>query len=135
MIKRFAIAFVLLVLVAGGLVGFNLFRDQAIKQFFANMQAPPATVSTTTVEPTTWTPAIDTIGTVNAARGVDLTVQTSGIVEDLLFSANDRVAAGATLLQLDDAIEQADLEASRTQAELDRQSLERAIELNKRGRR
>ncbi len=133
MIKRFAIAFVLLVLVAGGLVGFNLFRDQAIKQFFANMQAPPATVSTTTVEPTTWTPAIDTIGTVNAARGVDLTVQTSGIVEDLLFSANERVAAGATLLQLDDAIEQADLEASRTQAELDRQSLERAIELNKRG--
>jgi len=133
MIKRFVIAFVLLVLVAGGLVGFNLFRDQAIKQFFSTMQAPPATVSTTTVEATTWTPAIDTIGTVNAARGVDLTVQTSGIVEALLFSANERVNAGETLLQLDDEIEQADLEASKTQAELDRQSLERAIELNKRG--
>ena len=77
MIKRFIIAFVLLVLVAGGLVGFNLFRDQAIQQFFANMPMPPATVSTVTAEPTTWTPAIDTIGTVNAARGVDLTVQTS----------------------------------------------------------
>jgi membrane fusion protein (multidrug efflux system) len=41
MIKRFVIAFVLLVLVAGGLVGFNLFRERAIQQFFANMQAPP----------------------------------------------------------------------------------------------
>ena len=40
MIKRFIIAFVLVVLVVGGLVGFNLFRDQAIEQFFANMPRP-----------------------------------------------------------------------------------------------
>ncbi len=133
MIKRFAIAIVLLVLIGGGLVGFNLFRDQAIKDFFANMPVAPATVSTVTVEPSTWTPAIDTIGTVNASRGVDLTVQTNGIVERLAFSANQRVTEGATLLQLDDAIERADLEAAKTQAALDQQSLDRAIELNKRG--
>ena len=35
MIKRFLIAFVLLVIVCGGLVGFNLFRDHAIQQYFA----------------------------------------------------------------------------------------------------
>ena len=46
LIKRFIIAFVLLVLVAGGIVGFNLFRDQAIKDFFAGMKPPPVTVST-----------------------------------------------------------------------------------------
>src|SRR5690606_19317119 len=104
-----------------------------IKDFFANMPVAPATVSTVTVEPSTWTPAIDTIGTVNASRGVDLTVQTNGIVERLAFSANQRVTEGATLLQLDDAIERADLEAAKTQAALDQQSLDRAIELNKRG--
>jgi membrane fusion protein (multidrug efflux system) len=133
MIKRFLIAIVLLLLIGGGLVGFNLFRDQAIKDFFANMPVAPATVSTVTVEPTSWTPAIDTIGTVNASRGVDLTVQTSGIVQSILFQANQRVEEGATLVQLDDAIERADLEAAKTQADLDQQSLERAIELNKRG--
>ena len=133
MIKRFIIAFVLLVLVAGGLIGFNLFRDQAIQDFFANMPVAPATVSTVTVEPATWTPAIDTIGTVNASRGVDLTVQTSGIVETILFTANQRVEQGATLVQLDDAIEAADLEATKTQAALDQQSLQRAIELNEKG--
>ena len=74
MIKRFVIAFILLAVVAGGLVWFNFFRDQVIKDFFANMPVAPATVSTTTVEPTTWTPVIDTIGTVNAAQGVDLAV-------------------------------------------------------------
>lgn len=133
MVKRFVIAFILLVLVAGGLVGFNLFRDQAIQDFFANMPVAPATVSTMTVEPTTWTPAIDTIGTVNAARGVDLSVQTSGIVESILFTANRRVEEGATLVQLDDAIEQADLAAAKTQAALDQQSLQRAIELTEKG--
>jgi membrane fusion protein (multidrug efflux system) len=66
-------------------------------------------------------------------RGVDLTVQTSGIVQSILFQANQRVEEGATLVQLDDAIERADLEAAKTQADLDQQSLERAIELNKRG--
>jgi len=133
MIKRFIIVIIALVIVGGGLVGFNLFRDQAIKDFFANMPVAPATVSTVTVESGSWQPAIDTIGTVNAASGVELTVQTSGIVESIAFSANQRVNAGDTLVQLDDDIERADLEAAKTTAALDQQSLERAIELNKRG--
>ena len=133
MIKRFIIAFVLLVLVAGGLIGFNLFRDKAIQDFFAHMPVNPATVSTVTVEPGTWTPAIDTIGTVNASRGVDLTVETSGIVESIEFHANQRVEQGDTLVQLGDAIEAADLQAAKTQAALDQQSLQRAIDLNSKG--
>jgi pyruvate/2-oxoglutarate dehydrogenase complex dihydrolipoamide acyltransferase (E2) component len=70
---------------------------------------------------------------VNAARGVELTVQTSGIVETILFTANQRVEQGATLVQLDDAIEAADLAATETQAALDQQSLQRAIELTEKG--
>ncbi|MCB1488339.1 MAG: efflux RND transporter periplasmic adaptor subunit [Bauldia sp.] len=133
MIKRFIIAFVLLVLVAGGIVGFNLFRDQAIKDFFAGMKPPPVTVSTITVEPITWTPGIDAIGTVGAAQGVDLTVETTGVVEAINFTANERVARDKVLVQLDDAKERADLEAVKAQAALDQQALERALELQKRG--
>ena len=51
MILRFIIAIVVLTLVGGAIVGFNLFRDSAIEQFFASMQPPPQTVSTVTVEP------------------------------------------------------------------------------------
>ena len=47
MIKRFIIAFILLALVGGGIVGFNMFRDNAIKQYFATMKPPAVTVSTT----------------------------------------------------------------------------------------
>ncbi|TIP79605.1 MAG: efflux RND transporter periplasmic adaptor subunit, partial [Mesorhizobium sp.] len=84
-IKRFIIAFILLVLVCGGIVGFNLFRDNAMKQFFATMKPPAATVSTMIVKPTEWTPGVEAIGTVSAVRGVDLTVETAGIVKDILF--------------------------------------------------
>ena len=133
MIKRFIIAFILVVLVVGGLVGFNIFRDQAIEQFFANMPRPAVTVSTAVVEPAQWTPGITAIGTVNAARGVDLSVETAGVVKDIGFSANQHVEDGAILLQLDNAVQRADLDASKTQAALDQQMLERALELRKRG--
>ena len=86
MIRRFIIAFVLVVLVCGGIVGFNLFRDQAIQDFFANMPVAPVTVSTIKVEPIEWTPGIEAIGTVAAARGSNRT---------------DRLDAGRPLNRLD----------------------------------
>lgn len=133
MAKRFIIAIILVAVIGGGLVGFNIFRDRAIEQYFATMPTPTVTVSTITVEPITWNPGIDAIGTVSAANGVDLTVETTGIVEEILFSANTRVEKGDVLVRLDDEMQRADLAAARTQAELDRQTLERARELQRRG--
>ncbi len=133
MIKRLLIAIVFLAVVAGGLVGFNMFRDQAIENFFANMPVPTVTVSTVTASSDAWTPTISAIGTVSALRGVDLTVETTGIVKEVLFKANQQVEAGDVLVQMDDVVQQADLAAARTQADLDRQGLERARELQQRG--
>lgn len=133
MIKRFIIAFILVGALAGGLVYFNIFRDQAITDFFANMPRAAVTVSTEKVEPVRWTPGIQALGTVGANRGVDLTVETTGIVQDVLFVANQRVEEGDVLVQLDNLVQVADLDAARAQAELDQQVLERAQELLRRG--
>ncbi|TIP39660.1 MAG: efflux RND transporter periplasmic adaptor subunit [Mesorhizobium sp.] len=108
-------------------------RDAGIKQYFATMKPPAATVSTVTVKPSVWTPGIEAIGTVSAVRGVDLTVETSGIVKEILFHANQKVATDAVLLQLDDAVEKADLVAQKAQAASDQAALTRAIELQRRG--
>ena len=132
LIKRFIIAAILLILVVGGIVGFNLFRDRMISQFFANMQPPAATVSTVVVKPTSWTPGIEAIGTVRAVRGVNLNVEIAGIVKDILFQANQKVKAGDVLVQLDDAIQRADLAAAQAQAALDKTTLDRAVELQRR---
>jgi membrane fusion protein (multidrug efflux system) len=133
MVKRFIIAIILLGLIGGGLVWFNFFRDGMIAQIFANMPQQPATVSTVEATPVTWTPVIEAIGTLNAAQGVDLTVESAGVVKEVLFQPNTQVAAGALLLRLDDVVQQAELEAARTQADLERGNLTRAKGLTNRG--
>jgi membrane fusion protein (multidrug efflux system) len=133
MIKRFVIALVLVVIVCGGLVGFNLFRSKMIGEFFANVQTPAVSVSAAEIQPTTWSPEIEAIGTLRAAQGVDVAAEAAGTVKSIDFEANDRVAAGQLLAQIDDAVERAELIAA--QAEVDRQKaqLERARRLRESG--
>ncbi|MFU8882131.1 MAG: efflux RND transporter periplasmic adaptor subunit [Rhodobacterales bacterium] len=133
MFKRFVIAAVLLILVAGGLIGFNLFRDQMIEQIFADLPVQPLAVETVEVAPVTWQPVLNAIGTVNANQGVDLTVEAPGILREVLFAPNTQVAAGDLLIRLDDVVQRADLEAARTQLELEQANLTRQQELQSRG--
>jgi membrane fusion protein (multidrug efflux system) len=133
MSKRFLIALALVILVCGGLVGFNLFRSHMIGQFFATRQMPSVTVSATEVRPTTWTPEIDAIGTLAAAQGVDVAAPIAGVVRELAFRANDRVEEGKLLVQIDDAVERADLRSAEAALERDRAALERARTLSRRG--
>jgi membrane fusion protein (multidrug efflux system) len=133
MIKRFIIALVLVVIVCGGLIGFNFFRANAIKQFFATMQRPPVTVSTVTVSPVRWTPGIEAFGTVYAFEGTDVAVQSGGVVKDILFKSNDEIKEGQVLVQIDDSVERADLLAAQTSVEINRRALDRARTLAKTG--
>lgn len=133
MIKRLILAIIFLVIVVGGLVGFNLFRTKAIKDFFATMQQPAQTVSTEIVEPISWTPGIEAIGSGNAAYGVDLTSQVDGVVTKIDFRPNDKIQKGALLVQLDDNIQKADLVAAQAEAVLSEQNLKRAQTLRTQG--
>jgi membrane fusion protein (multidrug efflux system) len=132
MIKRLVIALILIVIVVGGIVGFNMFRSNAIKQYFANMPQPKLAVSTTVAEPMTWKPDIQAIGTVSARSGVNLTVEVAGVVRQIAFHSHEKVKTGQLLVQLEDAVQRANLEAEKAQAALDQQNLERAIELQRR---
>ncbi len=133
MVKRFIIALVLLVIVCGGLVGFNIFRAQAISDFFANMPRPTVAVSTVKAEPVTWTPGIEAVGTVYARQGVDVASQASGVVEEIKFKPNERVKARQSMVLLDTDVERADLIAAEAAMVRDRQSLDRAKALATRG--
>jgi membrane fusion protein (multidrug efflux system) len=133
MLWRLLLAIVLLVVVVGGIVGFNLFRDRMIAGFFAGMEPEPVTVSVMEAEPITWTPGLEAIGTASALRGVDLGVEAGGIVEAILFRANDRVEAGQRLVQIDDRMERADVAAAQAQLDLSREQLSRQESLRERG--
>ncbi|MCB1362572.1 MAG: efflux RND transporter periplasmic adaptor subunit [Rhodobacteraceae bacterium] len=131
--KRIFIVVVLLAVLAAGIVGFDRFRGRMIADFFANRQIPPVTAPVYEVKPLDWTPVVSAIGTVDALNGVELTVEAAGIIKDLNFAANDAVKKDTLLVRLDDAVQEADLEAQRTQARLDQQALERTRELQGRG--
>lgn len=121
MTKRFIIAGVLLVLVFGGLAGFNMFRDQAIKQAFAPKEPPPATVSTAPATLDPWRRHIDAVGTLLAIQSVNVAPQVSGKVTEILFEPGQSVNQGDLLVRLDDAVERAELkrlEASLTMMKL-----------------
>lgn len=133
MIKRLFFALLFLGVVVGGVVGFNLFRDQMIETVFAEMQPPPVTVSVIEAEAASWRPGIDAIGTARAAQGVDLAIEAGGVVREILFDANERVDAGQLLLQIDDRIEDADLAAAQSALDLSQTQLQRAEQLRERG--
>lgn len=128
-----ALLLVLALAICGGLVWFNFFRDQMIAGFFASMKAPAQTVSAIEVKAREWTPGINAIGTTRAANGVELAVQTGGVVKDVNIRPNKQFKSGEILVQLDDAVERADLLDVKAAVSLSEQSLERAAALRARG--
>jgi membrane fusion protein (multidrug efflux system) len=134
--KRRVIAslFVLLVLLlCAGLVWFNFFKTQKINEFFANSKPPVQTVSTTEVRSRSWQPGITAIGTARAAQGVQLAVQANGLIKEIRFKANDKVKAGDVLVQLDDAVERADLYDAQTAVKINEIALARSQTLKRKG--
>jgi membrane fusion protein (multidrug efflux system) len=124
---------VLAVLICAALVWFNFFRAKMIGEFFASMKMPAVTVSATTTERTTWKPEIRAIGTLAAVQGADISSQLAGVVQSIDFKANDRVDQGQLLVQIDDAIERADLMSGQAALERDKAAMARAETLRKTG--
>ena len=129
--RRFIL--VLVVLFCGLLVWFNFFRTKMIGEFFANMQAPSVAVSATKVEPTTWKPEIrrdrHALGDPGRRR------RDAGRRRRASRSTSpptSRSKQGELLVQIDDAVERADLMSAQAAVERDRTAqLERALSLRK----
>jgi len=126
--------FLLLILaLCAGLIWFNFFKAEKINEFFAGMKPPVQIVSTSEVVAKNWQPGITAIGTARAAQGVQLAVQAAGLVKDIRFKANDKVKAGDVLVQLDDAVERADLNDAQTAVRISETAVGRSQTLKQEG--
>lgn len=133
MFKRLIIAIILLGLIGGGIVWFKYFRDDMIAQYLGGMVPAPTPVTTETVATVTWEPGIDAIGTALSARGVDLAIEAGGLVQAITFAANDQIAEGQQLVQINDASEQASLAAAQAALSVAVADAKRAQTLSERG--
>jgi membrane fusion protein, multidrug efflux system len=129
MVRWFTIVGLLLALLVGGLVWFNYFRGNMIKQFFANMKPPPASVNIATASSEVIPNLLTAVGDLAAVHQVNVTSDVNGRITDILFTAGASVKAGTPLLQLFDAPEQADLANFKAQATVAQLSLDRAKQL------
>ena len=129
MVRWFLVVGLLLGALVGGFVWFNHFRDQMIKQFFANNKPPPINVSAAEAKSEVVPNLLTAVGDLAAVHQVNVTSDVSGRITDIMFSAGSEVKAGTPLLQLYDAPDQADLANFKAQATVAELSLDRAKQL------
>ncbi|MDQ5910759.1 MAG: rane fusion protein multidrug efflux system [Pseudomonadota bacterium] len=109
MVKRMIIMLVGLGAVFGALFGFQIFKDRLIKQVLGDYLSAPVTISATPAIAQTWTPSLSAVGSLVAVQGVDVSAETSGLVQSIHFESGQEVKQGQLLVQQDDDVEQGDL--------------------------
>ncbi len=125
----FIIVGTLLGVLVGGLVWFNYFRGQMIKQFFANNKPPPVAVSAAEAKSEVVPNLLTAVGGLAAVHQVDVSADVNGRVTEIKFEPGTHVEAGTPLVQLFDAPEQGDLANFKAQATVAQLSLDRAKQL------
>ncbi|MES2883982.1 MAG: efflux RND transporter periplasmic adaptor subunit [Pseudomonadota bacterium] len=116
-------AVLLLVLVIGGIKAYSV--KQMIDGFKA-MGEPKSTVSTVKVGFEEWQPTLSAVGSLRAARGVDVAAEVSGVVESVSARSGEEVREGALLVELVMDADVARLRALQADAELAKSTAARA---------
>ncbi|WP_105903732.1 efflux RND transporter periplasmic adaptor subunit [Vibrio gangliei] len=106
------IMLVIAILLFGSVIGFNMFKNQKIAEYMANMPEPEFPVTVTTVSPETWTPTINAIGFIEPIQGVTLTAQASGQIDRINFDSGIHVKKDDVLVEVDSKVEKAQLQSS-----------------------
>ncbi|WFU45168.1 efflux RND transporter periplasmic adaptor subunit [Bradyrhizobium sp. CB82] len=128
-VRWFIIVGLLLGALVGGLVWFNSFRGQMIKQFFANNKPPPVSVSAAEAKSEVVPNLLTAVGELAAVHQVNVTADVNGRVTEIKFEPGAHVEEGTPLVQLFDAPEQGDLANFKAQATVAQLSLDRAKQL------
>jgi membrane fusion protein (multidrug efflux system) len=105
-------------LLLGLIFGFNQLKTFMIKYFIASMGLPPATVSTMVIETTAWQPKLSSVGNVRAFRGVELSTEIGGLVQNVPIKSGMDVKEGDLLIKLNDISDVAQLNSLKALADL-----------------
>lgn len=120
---------VLLATLASGLPGLAE-RTREGDGAAAAFEMPPMPVDVADARRETVEDVVHATGRIEAVDAVELAPDEPGRIVDLLFREGQRVAAGALLLRIDDALLRAQAERARAERDLARQQLERARRLS-----
>ena len=129
LVRWFIIVGASLAVVVGGIVYFQFWKDAFLKNMFATMKPPPATVTVVEVKSEVVPNLLTAVGGLAAVHQVNVTSDVSGRITEIKFEPGSHVEAGAPLLQLFDGPEQGDLASFKAQAVGAQAALDRAKQL------
>ncbi|NOJ92202.1 efflux RND transporter periplasmic adaptor subunit [Corallococcus coralloides] len=132
-LKRWIIGVLLLLAIFAGLVAVKAGQIVSMINAGETFVQPPESVTSAQAESFGWQGTRSAVGTVLALRGVTLSAELPGVVNDIRFENGASVKKGQVLIQLDTSSEQAQLAGAEADAELSRLTRERAEKLNAQG--
>src|SRR5450631_939732 len=122
-VRRLIFTVIGVLLLVGAIIGVKILL---IQKQMASMRPPaPPTVTTIKVQAQDWRNSIETVGTLRAWRGAELSTEVAGLVRAVRFRSGQVVAAGDPLIELNADAERALLQALQAAAELARTTLAR----------
>jgi len=116
--RRMLIMLAVVGLLFGGLFGWQALQSRKAAQFMASAHQPQVVVSAVKALPQAWQPELKAVGSLRAARGVDVSSEIEGLVSSVHFKSGDEVRAGQVLVQLNADAEIAQLRVLEAAAEL-----------------
>jgi membrane fusion protein, multidrug efflux system len=131
--KRMVVMIVAVGVFVLALGGIKFYQIRAAIAAGSAFQPPPEAITTIVVKQEAWPITLRSIGTVAAVKGVVVSADLPGIVDEISFDSGRAVAAGDVLLRLDTRQEQAQMTAAQAQLELARMNYQRMSGLLGRG--
>src|ERR1700733_11299190 len=121
---RMVLMLIVVGLIFGGVFGYGAMRSIFLAKYLAGFGSQAQTVATTVATTSNWQPTLNSVGSIVAVNGANLSAEVAGIVDTLNFNSGDDVPAGALLLTLrpnNDPAVLAQLQASAALAEVNYQ--------------
>ncbi len=130
--KRWYIVMILIVfLLFGTVITFNVVKDKMIANFIVGRPAPVYPVTVVTVKASSWQPEIDAIGFIKPSQGVELSNEQAGKIVSINFKSGQKVNKGDLLVALDTSVERANLKEAEGQIPSIKGQMERTDKLYK----
>lgn len=129
-LKPFIIALGVLLVIAGAVAGVKALQiGRLIASGKEQGGPPPETVSTAQVTRESWDRTVESVGSMRAVQGADLSTEESGVLTKILFENGAEVQQGDLLVELDTDTEQANLRSAEAEQHLARTVYDRTRRL------
>jgi membrane fusion protein (multidrug efflux system) len=128
-LKPYLYAAAILLVAVGAVAGLKALQIGTLIASADDKGIPVETVSTTEVIKEKWERSVESVGSLRAVQGADLSTESSGVITKIYFENGQEVKQGDMLLELDHETESANLRSAEAEADLARTVYERTKRL------